>query len=989
METVTFGSQEVKDMFFASNRNGITSVMNGKYNGDYFVATVGLTSYTSLQAAINAAEDGATIELVKNLGNADPMKNFTENVTVDKNIIIAGKGSNPGTYTLTSPNASIQGPDGMNVEVNIEGYEVVNKNGVYALVEVIKAAELNGVAYKTLAEALAAARDGDTITLLADNAEVFAFAQNGGNITIDGNDFAFTGVITLSGEGHLTFTDMKVVAPAGQNGATIILNSKNNAPDITFYDCILTLEGVMNYTSIVYATADANNNVVFEECEASNLSYLVSTNQTGFASVTVENTVATKMASLLKCNKCTNVTIKNVTCEGNTILQVKASNKTNLHLENVKFTVTYAGYSPILMSAPDTGVSALYTIGLKGENIFVDKNGVSFTNENLVMTQDAARCIYEIVDLNPKVAQIGDKTYATLQEAIDAATAGQTITFLADITENVTINKSITIDGDNFKYTGTMNVKVVDLTITEVEFINGIVFKDKAANSGGTGGTYKFTFCNFTGENKMDYAINLYHTSTVVIEDCKMTGYAAFLQLPSSNSRLSVKNVEINAIYYGFKIDYSGSGDAVIMENVTVNAGEYALYHSNYGAKTHVIKNCTFNGGIEGIRLWDRNTGIINSFRFEGENTVSSMTNSKHVTYVLAVGATVTAPNTITATATKAGYSVKYEGGKYYTVTNFKATKTNIRFGNDLSLIFAIPQYEEFDENFYAVITYPNGDSEIVTQIVYFNNWMTDDDDLSGYYIVECSGLAAKQMTDEVSIQFFKKAGNEDDLSDDISLGDLVTTSIRDYSLSRLGKSTDEKFKTLIVDMLNYGTTAQVYFGYNTGTPANEDVDQTLASTSFTACPENHVHVQKYSDNSLVATSVRFDNSISLVFRVRVSDPSKFTPVFTYTDHMGTTHTVKARFIDAGNDETVGHTFAVELVGLVAADAHQLVTCTVYQNDADGELTNKVVAKYEDCVANYVARRIATGSTATPEAKDLYTSFMTYADAAYAYKHQN
>ena len=258
---------------------------------------------------------------------------------------------------------------------------------------------------------------------------------------------------------------------------------------------------------------------------------------------------------------------------------------------------------------------------------------------------------------------VGGDTYGTLAEAIKAATAGDTIKFLAHITENVTINKSINIDGDNFNYTGEMNVKMVNLTITKVNFINATVFKDKASKSGGTGGDYKFTYCNFTGENMMAYAIHLEHSGNVIIENCKMTGYAAFLQLPSSNNSLSVKNVEIDAIYYGFKIDYSGSGDAVTMENVTVTAGEYALYHSNYGEKTHVIRDCTFNGGIEGIKLWDREKDWVNSFRFEGDNTVSSMTNSERVAYVLAANATLKAPENVKVNSGVEGYEVVYNEG--------------------------------------------------------------------------------------------------------------------------------------------------------------------------------------------------------------------------------------------------------------------------------------------------------------------------------------
>ena len=49
--------------------------------------------------------------------------------------------------------------------------------------------------------------------------------------------------------------------------------------------------------------------------------------------------------------------------------------------------------------------------------------------------------------LTQNVAKIGDKEYATLTEAINNAAEGATIELLGDVTEDITVNKNITIDG--------------------------------------------------------------------------------------------------------------------------------------------------------------------------------------------------------------------------------------------------------------------------------------------------------------------------------------------------------------------------------------------------------------------------------------------------------------------------------------------------------------------------------------------------------------
>ena len=54
--------------------------------------------------------------------------------------------------------------------------------------------------------------------------------------------------------------------------------------------------------------------------------------------------------------------------------------------------------------------------------------------------------------LTQNVAKIGNEEYATLKEAINNAGEGATITLLGNVTEDITVNKNITIDGQN-KYT--------------------------------------------------------------------------------------------------------------------------------------------------------------------------------------------------------------------------------------------------------------------------------------------------------------------------------------------------------------------------------------------------------------------------------------------------------------------------------------------------------------------------------------------------------
>ena len=157
------------------------------------------------------------------------------------------------------------------------------------------------------------------------------------------------------------------------------------------------------------------------------------------------------------------------------------------------------------------------------------------------------------------VAQVGETKYESLQEAINAATAGDTVTLLADITEDVAVNKSLTIDGAGFKYTGNISVEgsTVEATVKNVNFVDG-------------------TF----------YAITTNRIKSITVENCTVTNYAwGFLYANKSTPTVVVKNVQVTGGNYGMHWVY---GTTATLENVTMTDVAYGLYIQNYAANPAV-----------------------------------------------------------------------------------------------------------------------------------------------------------------------------------------------------------------------------------------------------------------------------------------------------------------------------------------------------------------------------------------------------------------
>lgn len=269
------------------------------------------------------------------------------------------------------------------------------------------------------------------------------------------------------------------------------------------------------------------------------------------------------------------------------------------------------------------------------------------------------------------VVMNGDDGYWTLAEALSNSEAGDTIKILADVEEDVTIDKNITIDGADKDYTGTMTIsKSINLTIDDVNFIGGNIVKGRNT---GTSGTYTIKNCSFNSDSNDVYAIEIRGSLSIIIENCTSEGYYGFLQVPSSNHSISIMDVTIKDTGYSIKVDYS---NGVSLENVTIENSTYGFVNSNFGGKTITVKNCAIKANYP-LVIWDRSTKKVNTFKFEGDNDFGSnefyyqtVTEDEmgYTKYVLTENATLTAVAGLDVTTELEDYVVKYNNGTYANV---------------------------------------------------------------------------------------------------------------------------------------------------------------------------------------------------------------------------------------------------------------------------------------------------------------------------------
>ncbi|MBQ3180092.1 MAG: InlB B-repeat-containing protein, partial [Firmicutes bacterium] len=271
------------------------------------------------------------------------------------------------------------------------------------------------------------------------------------------------------------------------------------------------------------------------------------------------------------------------------------------------------------------------------------------------------------------VAKIGDTEYFTLQGAIDAATAGQTIELLADCGENVTVVRavdvditidgsdktmsgSITVDGKSATYaTGSLIIKNVNFDATGINTdacinlgvegdndtryvtnltVQGCTFtgkdQEKVAIKSYTGGDKNLTVTGCTVDATMHSLLQVDNVTGLVVDGCTVSSKNG-INLNSS-SDVVIKNSSFNVNGYAVRIGASSGGTS----NPTVSLTGCSVTTNSTEDPAIVIR-----GGAINAELTLNATDIVTT---NGTPAISaeSITDHSDITVNAGAGTTVT-----------------------------------------------------------------------------------------------------------------------------------------------------------------------------------------------------------------------------------------------------------------------------------------------------------------------------------------------------------
>lgn len=283
----------------------------------------------------------------------------------------------------------------------------------------------------------------------------------------------------------------------------------------------------------------------------------------------------------------------------------------------------------------------------------------------------------------------------------------------------------------------------------------------------------------------------------------------------------------------------------------------------------------------------------------------------------------------------------------------FTLSGANVLLGSSLAMNFFIDKNDLSGSDYYAVIThYAQG--EVYSYSIPYSQW----DDRPGYMAVTLENLSAKQMADQIMVQIYHGDGTE--------ASQPWFDSIRHYA-ARIFDQQNNRTKTLLVDMLNYGAAAQAYFTYNVDDPANSLLteEQRGYGSEDASCTDQRVEGSCYYGSTLT-----LKNRIELTTYFENITTDMYA-VIQYSGHYGHAkeYTVSGSDFVRYNSNTYG----VVVNTLSVADGNQPVTVTVF--DTNGN----IVATATDSVNGYLSRMMGGNA--------LFEAIARFTCSAYTYFH--
>ena len=614
---VKFASVADTDMTAAVDANG----------NPYFAAMDNAYYYTDAQmeSRTNAYSNGLTlltdvdlehdlqVRITLNLNDHDLTIVEGKALKITGNTTVTGTGEGEidadivltGRYELTAP-------EGLDVTTSVAGCKVIYQDGKYRVVDLVYVAEVNGTKYETLAEAIAAAQDGDVITVLADIELTEAITvPYGKTVTLDlagkivshemaqtGNYSMITndGNLTIQdtvGKGAIIYTDLgnggEYVSNTIMNRGTLIVNSGSI---INKSSATVAMNGYpYAIDTSIWGTAAEVNTIInggTVTCEQYSAIRMRGDSATEAVNVTV---TGGEINGTIEVQNSSNVAVGKLTVTGGTIKNSATANALFVFgsTGSTAMEVAISGGTWTGNLTIKDSIGTGFDKGIVSGGYFDQPVVKEHCAEGFVPTQ-IDEDTYSVRKAN-YVAEVDGTKYETLAEAF-AAADGETVKLLTDIvlTEGVTVAKGNTVTLDLAGHTVSAELAELPASFALITNKGTLTVQDSA-----TGGKLSV---NYTGES-WGYGKGLYTISNEGgtlniaggrVENLTSVSGSMYDAIDNNstlgNTVLNISGGEISCGYLGIR-QFANSTTYANTVNVTggkIEGGNSAIWTQNPGS---------------------------------------------------------------------------------------------------------------------------------------------------------------------------------------------------------------------------------------------------------------------------------------------------------------------------------------------------------------------------------------------------------------------
>ena len=310
----------------------------------------------------------------------------------------------------------------------------------------------------------------------------------------------------------------------------------------------------------------------------------------------------------------------------------------------------------------------------------------------------------------------------------------------------------------------------------------------------------------------------------------------------------------------------------------------------------------------------------------------------------------------------------------------------NCEFNNNIAMHYAIPKSELAGCTNVRLVIDAEKYAEGATTPTWKQYVVSDYSDCVISNVEYCHftfpGISAAEMGNVLKAKIvFEKDGETLESKTD-------AYSVKDYAYNRLEYSGSATYKTLMVDVLNYGAAAQVHFGRNAAHPVNADLtdEQKAYGSSMEGLTVESVEsVIPLKNGTVMAAidgkNVSFDNKVVLIYRMDFSKFTKNLPVgVTEEKKMANVKIVftydgkKSLTIPASQFQKDDGKYLAYCDALAPAQMGCTVNATIYDGD------QPISDTFQYSIESYVNDRLTNSTSAT--FKDLIQKMVLYGRAA-------